>query len=92
MIARHGRDSSGKPFYWMGAGVNANEVDGYDEHWGESAYVVAMAWDWGGRTESTLRTAALSLTDGFRTVGEVGQLRSFNWQCRSGALTPYYLH
>ena len=91
MIARHGRDTAGRPFYWMGAGVNAAELDPYEEHWGESAYVVALAWHWGGRTDAALRTAATSLVDGLATLGVAGQLRSFNWQCRSAPMAPYYL-
>lgn len=91
MIALHGLDGTGRPAYWMGAGVSTIEADPYDEHWGESAYVVAMAWHWGGRSDASLRTAALGLVDGLRTRGEAGQLRSFNWQCRSAPMTPYFL-
>jgi hypothetical protein len=91
MIARHGLDAGGKPYYWMGAGVDAAEADDYDEHWGEAAYVVAMAWHWGGRADAALRAAADALAEGFRARGEVGQLRSYNWQCRSGPLAPGYL-
>ena len=91
MIARHGRDAIGRPYYWMGAGVTAAEADPYDEHWGESAYVVGLAWHWGGRGSAELRAAALELIDGLRTRGEAGQLRSFNWQCRSAPMAAYYL-
>lgn len=91
MIARHGRDAEGRPYYWMGAGVNDAESDPYEEHWGESAYIVGLAWHWGGRTEAALRSAAMELVNGLATVGEVGQLRSFNWQCRSAVMAPYYL-
>ncbi len=91
MLARHGRDLDGRPYYWMGAGVDAAEIDPYEEHWGESAYVVALAWHWSGRTDAELRTAALSLVDGLGRLGEAGQLRSFNWQCRSAVMTPFYL-
>lgn len=91
-IARHGRegDGLGRPFYWMGAPTGA-WVDPYDEHWGESAYVAAMAWHWGGRSDAALRAEALELVTGFTTLGVAGQLRSFNWQCRSAVATPYYL-
>ena len=58
IIARDGRDSTGKPFYMMGVGSAADEIDSYDEHWGEPAYLVAMAWHWGGRTDASLKTAA----------------------------------
>ena len=91
MIAWHGLDDGGKPYYWMGAGVDADEIDDYDEHWGESAYVVAMAWHWGGRTDASLRATADDLVAGLRTRGEAGQLRSFNWQCRSSVMAPYFL-
>ncbi len=90
LIARDGRDGDGKPFYWMGLG-RAGEVDDYEEHWGESAYLVAMAWHYGGRSDATLRTAADELVTGLRERGEAGQLRSFNWQCRSAVQTPAYL-
>jgi hypothetical protein len=91
MIAKHGRDSAGRPYYWMGAGVNQAEVDDYDEHWGESAYVIALAWDATGRTEPALKTAAEELTAGFKAHGDVGQTRSFNWQCRVAVATPALL-
>ncbi len=91
MIARHGRDLDGRPYYWMGAGVATAELDPFEEHWGESAYLVALAWHWGGRTDTELRAAALSLVDGLRRLGQAGQLRSFNWQCRSAVMTPFYL-
>jgi hypothetical protein len=91
MIARHGRDAEGRPYYWMGAGVDSAEPDEYEEHWGESAYIVGMAWNLGGRTDEALRAAAMELVDGFASRGEVGQLRSFNWQCRSAVAAPYFL-
>jgi hypothetical protein len=91
MIARHGLDGEGRPYYWMGAGVDSNEVDPYEEHWGESAYVVAMAWHFSGRSDADLHAAAMALVEGFATRGEVGQLRSFNWQCRSAPMTPTFL-
>jgi hypothetical protein len=91
IVARDGLDGDGRPFYWMGVGTDADEIDEFEEHWGESAYVVAMAWHWDGRGDADLRAAADSLVDGFATLGEVGQLRSFNWQCRSAVATPWYL-
>ncbi len=90
IIARDGRDGTGKPYYWMGLG-RAGEVDAYDEHWGESAYLVAMAWHHSGRSDAALRTAAEELMAGLRERGEAGQLRSFNWQCRSAVQAPAYL-
>jgi hypothetical protein len=91
IIATSGRDSSGKPFYWLGVGAAADVVDDYDEHWGEAAYITAMAWHWGGRTDGALRAAADSLLAGLKANGESAHLRSFNWQCRSAIAAPWYL-
>lgn len=91
IIARDALDGSGKPYYWLGIGSASDEVDGYDEHWGEAAYIVAMAWDATGRTEAGLKTKADALVAAFRSKGEVGQVRSFNWQCRSAVMTPAFL-
>lgn len=90
-VAKQGRDATGRPLYWAGAGVTSDEADPYEEHWGESAYVVALAWYWSGKTDTALRKAADDLVTGLDTKGEAGQLRSFNWQCRSGVMTPFYL-
>lgn len=90
IVARDGLDPSGKPYYWMGLG-RAGEVDDFDEHWGESAYLVALAWHFAGRTDGALRASADALVAGLRDHGEAGQLRSFNWQCRSAVQTPAYL-
>lgn len=90
-IARDGREPSGKPYYWMGEGNTSYEIDDYEEHWGESAYVVALAWNATGRTDAALKTAADQLTAGFKANGEVGRTRSFNWQCRSAVATPALL-
>jgi hypothetical protein len=91
ILARDGRDSRGKPLYWLGVGTATDEVDPFEEHWGEAAYVVAMAWHHGGRTSSTLRTAADALVSGLASNGTSPHLRSFNWQCRSAVATPFYL-
>jgi hypothetical protein len=90
-IARDGLDSSGKPYYWMGEGNTNHEIDAYDEHWGEAVYIIAMAWDATGRTEAGLKTKADALLAGMIAHGEVGQVRSFNWQCRSAVMAPYFL-
>jgi hypothetical protein len=90
-IVKDGRDSTGRPLYWMGVGTSADQVDEYDEHWGESAYIVALAWNATGRTDAALKTAADSLVLGVRDRGEVGQVRSFNWQCRSSVMAPALL-
>ncbi|MBA3501066.1 MAG: DNRLRE domain-containing protein [Deltaproteobacteria bacterium] len=91
IIARDGRDSTGKPYYWMGIGSVADDVDPYDEHWGEPAYVVAMAWHHGGRTDASLQSAATSMLAGLKSKASSPHMRSFNWQCRSAVATPYYL-
>ena len=91
IIARDGRDSTGKPYYWMGVGALADEIDPYDEHWSESAYVVAMAWHLGGRTDSSLKTAATQILAGHKANASSPHIRSFNWQCRSAVATPYYM-
>lgn len=92
IIARDGLDSTGKPYYWMGVGTTSDLVDDYNEHWGEAAYVVGMAWDASGRTDATLKQKADALVSGFASKGVVGQVRSFNWQCRSAVMAPTFLH
>lgn len=91
IIARDGLDASGKPFYWLGIGSASDVVDDYDEHWGEAAYIVGMAWDFSGRTDASLKQTADALVSGFTTKGEVAHVRSFNWQCRSAVLAPTFL-
>jgi len=53
--------------------------------------VGAMAFHYSGRTDMTLRTNVMHFVNGFANDGTVGQLRSFNWQCRSAIATPFYL-
>jgi hypothetical protein len=91
IIARDGRDASGKPFYWMGVGTTSDEVDDYDEHWGEPAYVIALAYAATGKTEAPLRQAADQLSAGLAANGTIGHTSSFNWQCRSAIMTPALL-
>jgi hypothetical protein len=90
-IARRGLDRDGKPYYWMGLESGVGEVDPYEEHWGEPAYVVAMAWHWDGRADRELREVADDLVAGMAARGEVPHIRSFNWQCRSAPMTPWFL-
>ena len=90
MIARDGRDKTNRPYYWMGAGNGQNAPDEYDEHVGESAYVVAMARHFVGKADAELDGALAALLTKFAADGEAGQLRSFNWQCRSAVATPYF--
>jgi hypothetical protein len=91
ILARDGRDARGKPLYWLGVGTATDEVDPFEEHWGEAAYVVAMAWHAGGRSDATLLNAANALLGGLASNGTSPHLRSFNWQCRSAVATPFYL-
>ncbi len=91
LLAREGRDAAGRPLYWIGLGDAPDVVDEYEEHWGDSAYVVAMAWHLGGRTDASLRTTAEALLAGLASRGTSPHLRSFNWQCRSAVATPFYL-
>jgi hypothetical protein len=91
IIARDGLDASGNPFYWMGVGTDQDRVDDYNEHIGESAYTVALAYAWSGSNDAALKASAADLVRKFKSEGEVGQLRSFNWQCRSAIMTPALL-
>jgi hypothetical protein len=91
-VARDGLDPSGKPYYWMGVADGMGEVDDYDEHWGESAYVVALGWHHAGRNDTALEAVARALVAGTRENGTAPHMRSFNWQCRSAVATPFYLH
>lgn len=80
----------GQPHYVLG--VDGLAVpDDYHEHWGEVAYAVALADLLSGRADPDLGAAALRLAEGFDQLGEVGQLRSFNWQCRGSVATPALL-
>jgi hypothetical protein len=91
MLANRGRDAEGRPYYWMGAGSEQNEPDEYEEHWGESAYVVGMAWHYSGRTDAGLRQAADELVTGLATRGTAPHMRSANWQCRSAVGASFFL-
>lgn len=91
ILARDGLDRTGKPYYWMGIGELADEIDDADEHWGEAAYVIAMAWFHGGRTDDALRKTAIELLVRLHAEGVAPHTRSFNWQCRSAVAAPYFL-
>jgi hypothetical protein len=90
-VANQGRDAEGRPFYWAGVGVPEDEPDDFEEHWGEAAYVVALAWAATGKKDAALKKSADELVAGFAANGEAGQIRSFNWQCRSAVMTPFLL-
>lgn len=91
IIAREGLDDTGNPFYWMGVDTPENAIDDYLEHIGESAYTVALAYARDGSRDTELRAVADGLVTKLKNEGEVGQLRSFNWQCRSAVMTPSFL-
>ncbi len=91
LLARDGLDRSGKPLYWIGLGDAADELDDDDEHWGEAAYVIAMAWHHDGKTDGSLRKTAIDLLVRLHADGVAPHTRSFNWQCRSAVAAPFYL-
>lgn len=91
VVARDGLDADGKPFYWMGVGDGNGAVDDYDEHWGESAYVIALAYYHDGSSDPELKQTAEDLAQGLADFGEVPHMRSFNWQCRSAVATSWFL-
>lgn len=80
----------GQPHYVLGVD-GLGVPDEYHEHWGETAYVVALADVLSGYSDPALDQAARRLAAGFDNLGEVGQVRSFNWQCRSAVSTPALL-
>jgi len=90
-IAESGLDDSGKPYYWMGVDTPSDEVDSYNEHWGEPAYVVAMAAYYAQDGGADLLATAQALTQGMADNGTAPHIRSFNWQCRSAIATPYFM-
>ncbi len=91
IIAQSGIQPDGRPYYFMGVGTTENMLDEYDEHFGESAYLIGMAWNYSGRTDSTLRGAADALLGRLASDGTVPHVRSFNWQCRSAVQGPAFL-
>jgi hypothetical protein len=91
IIAKRGIQPDGRPYYFMGVGSNENMTEDYNEHFGESAYLIAMAWFYSGKTDTSLRTAADVLVARLGSDGEVPHVRSFNWQCRSAVAGPWFL-
>jgi hypothetical protein len=91
IVAERGIQPDGRPYYFMGVGTDENMLDEYDEHFGESAYLIAMAWHFSGRTDAALRAAADALVEQMGTDGSVPHVRSFNWQCRSAVAAPWFL-
>ena len=74
----------------MGPGSPSDEIDPYDEHRGESAYIVAVAAHLTDHEDAELEQGLDELLQGFSDHGIAGQLRSFNWQCRAGVMTPWF--
>jgi hypothetical protein len=91
MLARHGRDTSGKPYDRIAGDGSFGHRDPYHEHWGETPYVIAMAWHHDGRRDDVMRSTIDELIAGLRRHGVAPHTRSFNWQCRGAPLTPLYL-
>ncbi len=91
IIAKSGIQSDGRPYYFMGVGTTENMPEEYDEHFGESAYLIAMAWFYSGKNDAALRSAADALVAKVGSDGEAPHIRSFNWQCRSAIAGPWFL-
>jgi hypothetical protein len=91
IIARSGIQDDGRPYYFMGVGTTENMPEEYDEHYGESAYLIGMSWYFSGRTDTALKSAANQLLERMATDGTAPHIRSFNWQCRSAVMGPWYL-
>lgn len=91
IIARDGIQSDGRPYYFMGVGTTENMPETYDEHYGESAYLIAMAWFYSGKKDQSLRDAADALVARLASDGTAPHVRSFNWQCRSAVAGSWFL-
>ena len=66
-------------------------VEEYDEHYGESAYLIGMSWYFSGKNDASLRAVADQLVAKLGSDGSAPHIRSFNWQCRSAVQAPWYL-
>jgi hypothetical protein len=91
IIARDGIQADGRPYYFMGVGTTENMPEEYDEHFGESAYLIGMAWFYSGKSDQGLRSAADGLVTRLGTEGTAPHVRSFNWQCRSAVTGSWFL-
>jgi hypothetical protein len=91
IIAERGIQPDGRPYYFMGVGSDENMLEEYDEHFGESAYLIAMAWHFSGRSDDALRGAADALVESLSSDGTIPHVRSFNWQCRSAVAGAWFL-
>jgi hypothetical protein len=90
IIAQRGIQPDGRPYYFMGVDTDQNIIEEYDEHYGESAYLIAISWALSGKSDAELRAAADALVTLLGEAGTAPHIRSFNWQCRSVA-APWYL-
>jgi hypothetical protein len=75
----------------MGVGTDQNMPEEYDEHYGESAYLIGMSSHFSGRTDAALRGVADQLLERLASDGTAPHVRSFNWQCRSAVSGAWYL-
>jgi hypothetical protein len=91
IIAKSGIQADGRPYYFMGVGTTENMPEEYDEHYGESAYLIGMSWYFSGRNDAALRSVADQLLEKLATDGTAPHVRSFNWQCRGPVQGPWYL-
>jgi len=91
IIAQSGIQPDGRPYYFMGVDTDQFMLEEYDEHYGESAYLIAMSWALSGKTDTELRAAADALITLLGEAGTAPHIRSFNWQCRSSVAAPWYL-
>ncbi len=91
IIAQSGIQADGRPYYFMGVDTDQFMLEEYDEHYGESAYLIAMSWALSGKNDAELRAAADALVTLLGDVGSAPHIRSFNWQCRSSVAAPWYL-
>lgn len=90
IVARDGIGPDGRPHDWMGVGTDEDAPDAYDEHVGESAYVVALARAIVGAPDPELDGALADLLGKLAADGTVGQIRSYNWQCRTAVMAPTF--
>ena len=71
--------------------ITRTMVEEYDEHYGESAYLIGMSWYFSGKNDASLRAVADQLVAKLGRDGSAPHIRSFNWQCRSAVQAPWYL-
>ncbi len=74
-------------------GIDGVHFDGMhdDERWGDTAYVVALAFAEDGRRDVGLYTTALDLVGSVRYRATASDVTSFDRQCRTAPATAWYL-